>query len=85
MMFVSHARTPEELKAEVLSDLRRRIASIDGYSHTVAKSVTEQAKLACATRELEDMFKFWSELEIIRPRRKYSNGMPLRSKQAKEE
>ena len=70
MRFVTHARNTEELKDEFVSDLKRRIAGLDSYSRTVARSAQERARYACAIEALVDMLKFWEELQIIRPRRK---------------
>lgn len=68
--YVTHARTPEELKNEVVSDLRRRIDFLYGQEKTIARSAAEKARIACATRELEDMLVYWNELQIVRPVRK---------------
>ncbi len=77
MTYISHARTPEELKAEVVSDLGRRIDRLDSYRNVVAKSAAEKARLECAQRELEEAMYFWKQLEIVRPiRKKHSKGAP---------
>lgn len=68
-VFVSHARTPEQLQAEVISDIRRRIDNVGSYSEHVAKSATEKARYASVIRELESMLDFWTKLKIERPRR----------------
>lgn len=69
--YISHARSSEELQAEVCSDLRRRIERLSGYSLTVAKSAAEKARIATALREFEEMLDFWEALEIVhRPRRR---------------
>lgn len=65
-MFITHARTLEELRAEFLSDIRRRIQFLDGQSRTVARGALEKARIARATYELEEMHKFWTELTIIK-------------------
>lgn len=70
MKYISHARTPEELKDEVLSDLRRRLAMLDSYINNIARSAAEKARLACAEKELMAMLQFWNEVEIVRPKRK---------------
>lgn len=67
MAYVSHARTPEELQAEVISDLRRRLEFLDGQIRVVSRSKAEQARLSCARIELEQMLRYWLELEITRP------------------
>jgi hypothetical protein len=65
--YVSHARTPEELRSEVLSDLRRRLISLDKYFNTVARSGAEKARLSRAMEELVDMLNYWANLKIERP------------------
>jgi hypothetical protein len=68
--YISHARTPEELKEEVCSDLRRRISSLDSWSKIVARSEAEKSRLARASTELVEMLEFWTNLTIQRPTRK---------------
>jgi hypothetical protein len=70
MTYVSHARTPEELKTEVESDLRRRLEMLKGYTNSVVKGAAERARIACAERELIAMLNYWENVEIIRPARK---------------
>jgi hypothetical protein len=70
MQYITHARNTEELRVEVCSDIRRRIEMLSGQAKTIAKSETEKARLACAIREFEDMYRFWDSLTIMRPRRK---------------
>jgi hypothetical protein len=65
-MFVTHAATLEELRQEVLSDLRRRIKFLDDQIMTTTRGATEKSRLACATRELEQMHAFWGELTIVK-------------------
>lgn len=73
-IYISHARTPEELKAEVCSDLHRRIQNNEGYKRTVARSEAEKARIDRAINELEDMLNFWSNLTIERPIRKHGRS-----------
>lgn len=68
VLFLSHARTPEELRDEVCADLRRRIYSIDLRGK--GKNSAEKARLAYATGALEEMLEVWVSLKIDRPRRK---------------
>lgn len=68
--YISHAHTPEELKLEVLSDLRRRIVFLDAYTRDVAKSATERARLARAIAELADVLHYWEQVRIARPKTK---------------
>jgi hypothetical protein len=68
--YVSHARTLEELKAEFVSDIRRRIATIDGYANAVSKNAAEKARLATATREFQAMFDYWVEVEVRHKRKR---------------
>jgi hypothetical protein len=68
MTYISHARTPEQLKAEICSDLNRRLAFLDGQVNTIARSASDKAKLNCAKIEIESLLRYWSEVEIIRPK-----------------
>ena len=76
MTYISHARTSEELKAEVCSDLKRRLSNLDDYDKFITRSEAEKARVARAKNELESMLHYWSELEIVRPvrRRKKERG-----------
>lgn len=67
-MYVTHARTAEELKAEVLSDLTRRLSFLDGQIKVTARGEAEKSRLRCAERELTAMLQFWTELEIVKKR-----------------
>ena len=60
-MFISHARTPEEFKAEVCSHIRQRIASNDGYAKNISKNAAEKTRLAAVSNELENLFQFFTE------------------------
>lgn len=70
MTYISHARTPEELKAEVCSDLKRRLSNLDDYDKFITRSEAEKARVARAKLELESMLHYWSNLEIVRPVRR---------------
>jgi predicted lipoprotein len=84
--YVSHARSSEELQAEVCSDLRRRIERLSGYSNTVSRNAAEKARIATAIREFEEMLGFWSNLQIIRrPRRRNFNNLPPTTGEASTE
>ena len=72
-IYITHARTPQELKAEVVTDLHRRILSLNGQLQTVARSAAEKAKMARAINELEDMLDYWSKLQIEKTARRRSN------------
>lgn len=69
MTYITHAPTPEALKAELLSDLHRRLARLDAQK-TLAKSDSEELRIARAINELEDIVNYWANLEIVRPTRK---------------
>ena len=82
-MFVSHARTPEELKEEICSDLRRRLEALDGYKKLVSRSKAEQARAAYAERELSDMLRYWMEVQLIRPEKKRGPRGAVSSREAR--
>lgn len=79
--YISHARTPEELKLEILSNLRWRIAQLDGYANVVAKNASEKARIARATAELQDMLVYWQALKIVRPLTKREQARQERAAQ----
>ena len=64
MKYITHARTLEELRAEFLSDLRRRIAALDSYIQIAARNAAEKTRLAAAQNELLAMMQYWEEVEI---------------------
>jgi hypothetical protein len=64
--YISHARTAEELRLEVLSDLNRRIELLRGQ-RTVGlwgRGAAGKARVDGKITELEDMLVFWSELQL---------------------
>lgn len=68
--YISHAHTPEELKAEICSDLRRRIAVLDGYANSVSRSAAERSRIARASEELSELLRYWDAMRIERPKTK---------------
>jgi hypothetical protein len=75
-MFVTHARTLEELRAEFLSDIRRRIQLLDGYSRVIARGALERSRIARATSELNDMHEFWKDITFIKAKARPSAPPP---------
>lgn len=71
--YVSHASTLEELRADILSDLRRRL---DATDRLIAFEATKggKAKLEAVKRELEDLARFWQAVEL--KQRKRLRGAP---------
>lgn len=69
MSYVSHARTPEQLLAELLGDIAHRISRTKMQLEH-APSVSDKVKTVRVLTELEDMQKYWNELTIVRPVRK---------------
>lgn len=68
--YVTHAHTLEELRQEFLSDINRRIDMLQGQSNVVGKSVAEKSRLGSAIRELEDLQRYWTQIQLIRAKRK---------------
>jgi hypothetical protein len=66
--YVTHARTAEELRAEILSDLKRRLDLLTVQRNVVARSAAEKSRIDRAISELEDMARFWTEV-LINPKR----------------
>lgn len=68
--YVTHARTLEELRAEFVSDLRRRIDTLDSTLRHTQPPASEAARIARAKIELESVIDFWSEVELRANRKK---------------
>lgn len=68
--YITHASTPEQLQAEVCSDIRRRIAMIEDAIAIRQDSKAEQAKLARAVIEFKAMLHYWENLTVVRTVRK---------------
>jgi hypothetical protein len=65
MTFVTHARNAEELRAELLSDLRRRIENLTRQREVFGRGATGKARFDSRINELEEMLRFWTEIAII--------------------
>jgi len=64
--YVTHARTPDELRAEFLSDLARRAASIDlQIKHSTSQRRT--ASLALVRQELDQISEYWTQIKLPEP------------------
>ena len=69
-MYISHAHTLDELRAEVVADLDRRIDMLTSQKDYLGVSNAEKARLACAIREFEGMRHYWNELVLARSRKR---------------
>lgn len=68
-MYITHARTAEELRQEVVSDLRRRLGFLDSQKN-LNLSRAELSRIHRAINELEDLLSFWDKVKIqARPKR----------------
>lgn len=63
--YICHARTTTELHREFLSDLQRRLDSLDKDLKLRNPSATEASRIARARYELLDLQEFWRQVEII--------------------
>lgn len=62
--YVSHARTLEELRDEVLSDLQRRLDHWDKHLRQMPASAAEAARIAKVRQELLDLQDYWRQIEL---------------------
>ncbi len=62
-LYVNHARTLEELRAEFLSDLRRRLAALD-FEAKFEKRVAQSRAIGRAKQELEGTLAYWQQVEL---------------------
>lgn len=65
MTYITHARTLEELRDEVLSDLRRRIERLE-LQVRHAKNSAENAKNGRAIDEFKEALHYWTEITLAR-------------------
>jgi hypothetical protein len=63
--FFSRAVNAEELRVELLSDLRLRIENLHLQRKLFSGGVRDKAKFDARINELEDMLRFWTEIEIV--------------------
>lgn len=75
LTYYTHTRTPEELKDEVVTDLRKRLTSLE-RRHDAARNPTEKAKVAHTIAEFREMLDFWSAVEIRRGAKRASRVKP---------
>lgn len=62
-IFITHARTLDELRAEFCSDLRRRLDSLD-VEAKFEKRVRQSAAIGRAKMELEATLRYWQAVEL---------------------
>jgi hypothetical protein len=62
-LFITHARTLDELRAEFCSDLRRRLDSLDAEAK-FEKRVRQLAAIGRAKMELEAALRYWISVEL---------------------
>lgn len=62
--YITHARSAEELRLEVLSDLNRRLDQLDSYLKVMKPNAAEASRVARARMELLSMQDFWQNVHI---------------------
>jgi hypothetical protein len=67
MTYITHARTAEELRLEILSDLNRRIDALAKQREAFGRGAAGKARFDGRINELEDMLRFYSDLQIVPP------------------
>ncbi len=65
MVYISHAETAEELRTEVINDLKRRIDSLTAQQNAFGRGAAGKARFDGKIVELSDMLRVWTELQII--------------------
>lgn len=71
--YISNARTLEELRDDFLSDLKRRLDTIDAHINRETQK-QRKAALATARQEVEDIANFWRQVELKQRKRKESDA-----------
>lgn len=64
MPYISHARTAEELRQELLSDLTRRINSLIAQRAVFGRGAAGKARFDGKIAVLEEMQHYWLALEL---------------------
>jgi hypothetical protein len=63
--FISHARSAQELRSEVMSDIQRRLDGLDAQLKRIGKpSAAEATRIARARFEFLEMLEYWRDLAI---------------------
>lgn len=65
--YVTHAKSAEELRLELLTDLNRRIDNLIRQREVFGRGATGKARFDGRINELEDMLRFWTDLTIVPP------------------
>lgn len=64
MTYISHARSAEEMRQEVITDLNRRLASLTTQRAAFGRGAAGKARFDGKILVLEEMLHYWSELQI---------------------
>ena len=67
MTYVTHAKTAEELRQEVISNINRRIDALERQRNVFGRGAAGKARFDGRINELEDMLRYWTEVKIISP------------------
>ena len=62
--FVTHARTLEELRAEFLSDIERRIQQLQLSVRRMRPNATEATRIFRSIQELEQLQDHWKNVKF---------------------
>lgn len=62
--YISHARTAEQLRQEVISDLNRRIDLLVRQREAFGRGVAGKARFNGRIDELEDMLRYWTAVQL---------------------
>ena len=65
MTYISHARTAEEMRREVITDLNRRIDSLAQQRIAFGRGAMGKARFDGKILVLEDMLRYWTELQLV--------------------
>jgi len=76
VIYVTHAKTAEELRLEVISDLNRRIDNLTKQREVFGRGAAGKARFDGRINELEDMLRFYSDLQIVPPAKSRSREAP---------
>ena len=63
LRYISNARTLEELRQEFLSDIQRRLSTLDIQTRN-EKSASKKAAIGHTQQELQGVLEFWTNVEV---------------------
>lgn len=65
MTYISHARSAEEMRLEVITDLNRRLDALARQREAFARGAAGRARFDGKILVLEEMLLYWTALQLV--------------------